>query len=551
MGQDILSQLIPDFQKQESKIAISEWRENSNLLCTYQELGRLVERWRARFLSMRLSRGDRVALLSESRIVYPAILYAAWLNGLVIVPLDAKSTPSEIAEILRDCRARVLVHSHRFETLAKALKNELASISFRLSVDEDFYIRSEDIVAPGYLTSGDTALLVYTSGTTGLPKGVMITFGNLIFEIKTLAHKMKVRPQDCFLSLNPLNHLFELTCTLLSGLKMQIEVCFCSSLYPQDIFPFMRERGVTRMNVVPLFLRLLKNEIERQMAKRSSWVQGILVGLSSVSKKIPKRELRRPLFPFIYELFGSRFREFVSGGAPLDPEIGRFFENFGIAVYQGYGMTEAGPVIATNNRHHNRVASVGKPLPGVEIKIDKIHVEDEVGEILVRGPNVMKGYFEKPDLTLEAVDSDGWLHTGDLGRLDREGFLYISGRNKNLIVLPGGKKVQPEEVEELASRSALIREICVVAKPYDDGPFKGMSQLSAVIVPSESLVREVGEEGLEEVLQLELKKTLGEIATYKHPQRILIRREELPKSTTRKVKRNLVVQWFESIEGQA
>lgn len=543
-----LKDLIPNFTAFRELPAISEWSEAGTKTYTYHDLERRIASWQTQFEKYNLSPGTCVAILSESNFDYPALIYAAWLSSLVVVPLDAKNTAHELVKIIQDCEPKLIVHSARFLELAKTVQSSFTS-AFQLCPMDSIEVSSTVKRRKLERDSNELALIIYTSGTTGEPKGVMISFAALNFETKVLAKKMNVRVGDAYLSINPLNHLFELTCNLLCGLRMGVQICFCTSYYPQDIFPFIRERGVSRMTVVPLFLRLLKNEIERQIQRQPTWIQRAFHSIHEISKYIPDRRLRRLLHPLVKKVLGPEFREFVSGGASLDENILEFFEAMGLAVYQGYGMTETGPVISSNNRSHNRKGSVGYLLPGVEIKIQRKTREDVVGEIWVRGPNLMMGYYKKPELTSEIIDTEGWLHTGDLGRIDRDGFLIVSGRSKNLIVLAGGKKVQPEEVEELIARSPFVHEVCLIGERTPDGPFEGMVRLAVVVVPTSIVANKTNEE-LNDLLEDEIHTRLSQIASYKHPQRIIIRREELPKNTVRKVRRNLVDSHYQDQRGR-
>jgi long-chain acyl-CoA synthetase len=221
---------------------------------------------------------------------------------------------------------------------------------------------------------------------------------------------------------------------------------------------------------------------------------------------------------------------FICSGARLDPEIENFFRKIDVPIYQGYGLTETSPVVAVNSRNASKPGSVGKPVPGIEVKIT------DSGEIVTRGPHVMQGYFNRDDLTAEIIDSEGWLHTGDLGELDSEGFLYITGRIKNMIVLGGGKKVHPEEVEAALEKSTLWKEVCVTSCTSKKNILEGTEEVCAVIVqPAADETR----------VRAEIDSLLHHFASYKNPTRILLREEELPRTPTRKIKRHLVREWAE------
>jgi long-chain acyl-CoA synthetase len=270
----------------------------------------------------------------------------------------------------------------------------------------------------------------------------------------------------------------------------------------------------------------------------------IFMALFYVSVFLQKFKIRlgRFFFRSIHREFGGRFHTFISGGAPLDIDVEIGLNALGFRILQGYGLTETSPVVSVNTFINNRFGSVGKPLPGVAIKILKEKPGDAEGEILTCGPHVMKGYFRKPEMTAEAI-RDGWFHTGDLGYLDRDGFLFISGRKKNMIVLGGGKKVLPEEVENVMSRSPYIREICVLPRTAGRGLRKGHEEVGAVIAPNFEILEQNninGEEAIIGRLSSEISRLSKDLAPYKRITSFQISYEELPKTVTKKIRRDAV-----------
>ena len=260
--------------------------------------------------------------------------------------------------------------------------------------------------------------------------------------------------------------------------------------------------------------------------------------------------LRRWVFRDIHRQFGGRLEYFVCGGAPLERSVYNFFWRLGFPVFQGYGMAEAGPVIAANGLTGNCAGSVGKPLPGVEVKISDAD-ESGVGEILTRGPHVMSGYFRNPRLTEKAIDDNGWLHTGDLGCQNRRGYLFISGRKKNLIVLGSGKNVHPEELEDIIFRHPDIREGCVLGVEARSGILAGSEEVCAVIVPTEDAVERSrrDDQSLLKMMRTAVMDLGRNLAAYKKPTRIVVSMEPLPKTTTLKIRRSAVMDWVLSQDG--
>jgi len=390
------------------------------------------------------------------------------------VPLDPKLTLEELRPIVADSAPRVFCASPRHLARARELVPAEAIVDLLAggaAIEREPREREPALE--------DCAAIVYTSGTTGRPKGVQLSYRNIVFQADTFQRDFALGEDDVLVSMLPLNHVFELTCGLLSPLNAGAQVGYVDSLFPHEILEAIRERGATRMLTVPAFLRAL---------------QRTLGG-------------------------GAKLPDFHCGGAPLGKEIAEAFEARGVRVFEGYGLTETSPVIATNLPGRHRVGSVGGPLAGTEVRI----AED--GEILVRGPHVMIGYRGDEPAIDPPIDADGWFRTGDLGHLDADGFLFVTGRKKSLIVLPTGKKVQPEEVESVLAESPLAKEVCVVGA--DDG-------VVAVAVPAD---RRAARETARAAIEDDFAERVRVLAPFKRPSRIVVVEDDLPKTTTGKVRR--------------
>jgi long-chain acyl-CoA synthetase len=537
-----------------SRTALALKEENFWNELSYIEVSRRARDLSDYLIERGIKRGDRIAILCESRPEWGIAFFATVRAGAILVPLDTKLTQTEITSILSEAEPRILLTSSRFAQNALTIKTHLPSIEETILLEE----KPEHNGLKSYSalkalnrhdgrdrTPDETALIIYTSGTTGNPKGVMTTFGNLIFQVRCFEEMMRLSARDMFLSILPLNHLLELTGGFLGVLHSGGRVCYSESLNPKEIVKIMQEKKVTYMITVPLFLKMLKNSIEKEIRKSGAQTQRLFNLTFKIARGLPS-PVRKFLFSKIHAQFGGQLRGFISGGAPLEVEVGEFFERIGLPVYQGYGLTETSPVITVNTPQHNRLGSVGRPLPGAYVRIKMAENASE-GEILTKGPHVMKGYYKKEALTDEVIDDLRWFHTGDLGKLDKDGFLYITGRIKNLIVLGGGKKVHPEEVEAALSQSPMIKEICVVGTCTKEGNKEGTEEVSAVIVPSEGLRKQHLEDmpSIERAIKSEISKLGQNIAQYKRPTKIVICLEDLPKTATRKIKRPLVKQWAE------
>jgi long-chain acyl-CoA synthetase len=500
-----------------------------------------------------VERGTRVALLSESRPEWVLSLLGGMLAGATVVPLDAKLTGDELSGLLNHCTPRLLLCSRACKETARLLKARVPSLTRIVIIDSDERdadfstlgaIGPRKIQPPLRREASETALLIYTSGTTSRPKGVETTFGNLHFQMLAVDKAIGPQSRERFLSVLPLSHLYELICGLFVPLSRGASLHYCESLLPDDIAAAMRNNAITSVVGVPLLFRALKRGIEQKVRQRGRATQVWFRSMHALAPLVPTHATRRRLFAPVLGAFGGQLRIFYSGGAALDPEIALFFDRMGVETCQGYGLSETSPVIATNTPHKNRVGSVGRPLAGVEVKIVGKSETDREGEILTRGPHVMRRYFQSEEQTREVLSAEGWLKTGDLGFLDDAGYLYVTGRSKDLIVLGSGKKVHPDEVEEVLSQSPLFAEVCVLGAPSSA---RG-DEVCAVVVPASELLRSQRGAGLEAAVQAEAKRVLQNVAPFKRPTRVLVRQEALPKTATRKLKRPQVLAWIRTTQ---
>lgn len=512
---------------------------------TYRGIGLLTRKLATHMIyDLDTKKGQRLAILSESKPEYGACVFASALAGFVTVPLDIKLTKHELKSILLDAQPTVMLVSQQFLEMAKWLKNEIDSIKYILVIDE--HAKNEDVMNIYDLpdryngkwrrrSSKSTMFIIYTSGTTGSPKGVEITFRNIINQLEILKDPLDAILQDrkvTVLSILPMNHLFEMTVGFCTFLNFGFSVYYTQSLKPQDITSIMRDKKVEFMIVVPAFLKLLKAGIEKEIKNLPKFAQLMFKFIYHLAKFIPSYEVKKILFKKIHDKFGGNFMGCIAGGAPLDVEVGKFFERIGIKVYQGYGLSETSPVVAVNTDKRSVLASVGRPLKTFETKI-----VEETGELWLRGPSVMKGYHNQPEMTAEVLDADGWLHTGDIAKIDADGHIYITGRIKNMIVLQGGKKVFPEEVEAVLEKSEYIAELCVLGEKRTFGAKDGAEEVTAVIVPKEDLYKQHSPEEVEKMIKADVKLLSNQLTQYKRPSNVIIVREPLPRTTTRKVKR--------------
>jgi len=519
------------------------WNEYS-----YRGIG-LMSRKLASYLinDLQVKKGEKCAILSESKPEFGACVFASIIAGMTTVPLDIKLTKYELHSILCDSEPVVLLVSNSFINIALELKNEIESLKTIIVMDN----QGENANLPNiysipnnydckwrHRARKSTALIIYTSGTTGAPKGVEITFENMFAQLDALqAPIANILPMNHvnILSILPMNHLFELTVGFATFLNSGFSVYYSQSLKPKDIMSTMTEKQIQFMIVVPAFLKLLKTGIEAEIKNYSKPAQAAFKIMFNLAKFIPFVSVKRLMFKKIHDKFGGKFVGCISGGAPLDTAVGKFFETIGIRVYQGYGLSETSPVVAVNTNHNRSLESVGEPLSGFECKIDP-----QTGELLLKGPSVMKGYHNQPEITAEVLEPDGWLHTGDIANIGKNGHLYITGRIKNMIVLSGGKKVFPEEVESVLEKSPLLAEVCVFGHSRTFGSKDGSEEIIAAVVPTEEVINQYDEKELDKIIKAEVKHLSLHLTQYKRPNTVIVSRLPFPRTTTRKIKRKEV-----------
>ena len=550
MRENVLSLLDQNTKLYGERIALGKRNKYGWKELTYKGLGLLTKQFASYLITdLQMQKGEKLAILSESMPEMGACLFAAVISGMVTVPLDNKLTIYELESILTSCQPSVLAVSHANIEKAFELKKRISSIKHLILMDEPMS-NDGDIPSLYSLPTGreckwrhrslkDTALIIYTSGTTGAPKGVQTTFGNMttqVLEMSKILPDILPHENVNLLSILPMNHLFELTVGFSTFLNRGSSIFYPQSLKPKDVLGDMREKKIDFMIVVPAFLKLLKNTIEADIKSLPLEEKLLFERSYAAAEYITDYDIKRQLFRSVLAKFGGNFYGFITGGAPLDPTVGEFFERIGIKIFQGYGLSETSPIISIDRGEDRKLLSVGPVLDSYDAKIDP-----DTGELLVKGPSVMKGYYNNPEKTAEVLEEDGWLHTGDIGQFDEDGRLYITGRIKNMIVLSGGKKVFPEEVEAVLEQNENFAEICVFGATRTSGAKDGTEEIMTVIVPTADVLEKyTDDEELQHFIVNEVKGLSIKLAPYKRPVNIVVRKELLPRTATRKVKRNVV-----------
>ncbi|MFO7635900.1 MAG: AMP-binding protein [Clostridia bacterium] len=485
-----------------------------------------------------------IGVLGENRYEW-CVTHMATINGIgVIVPVDKEITPQETCNLLNRCEASVFVYSGKYTNHADAVKEKVKSVRLFVNMDEDFAELLETgkkLVAEGdqrFLNApvdeNEMRMLLFTSGTTGIPKGVMLSHKN-VCTVANAMHKMaKLDETDRVLSILPIHHTYECTCDFLGMIKYGVSIAFCEGL--RYIGDNVREVNPTILLVVPLILDNVYAKILNKASLEKGGKEKILGALKvTFALKRIGIDIRKKLFAKVHESLGGKLRLIVAGAAAMNPETGKALYSMGFTIIQGYGLTECAPLVTANPEGASKLASIGIPIAGVEVQIVDKDAEG-TGELAVRGPNVMLGYYKDPEATAKVL-KDGWLLTGDYGYADKQGYIYITGRKKNIIVMSNGKNVYPEEIETVINNSPYILESMVVGKEAN-----GETQIFAYIVPNlETLKAEekaTDEPSIRLLVEEEIRNINKDMPIYKKIRGFQIRSEEFEKTSTKKIKRD-------------
>ncbi|KPK24036.1 MAG: hypothetical protein AMJ61_14395 [Desulfobacterales bacterium SG8_35_2] len=467
---------------------------------TYRDLYDSINCFSEKLHLWGVQKDDKVGILSSNRPEWVITDLATMKLGAVLVPVYETLSSSEIKYIVDDAQVKALIVEGEYLDKVRKVQIELPTLKKIIVINKENLTPSEELFTFSarkaktlYTDSGITnelATIVYTSGTTGKPKGVMLSQKNIISNALALVDRGQVTSQDIFLSFLPLSHMYERTVGYYAPLFAGAAIAYAENI--NTIALNMQEIRPTIVNVVPRLLEKMYEKIWAASHTSSNMKKALF--LAAVKNKNIYRELRANNKRISYVLkfkcklldilvcrkvrlkVGGRLRFFTSGGASLKKDISIFFDNFGIPILEGYGLTETSPVLTSNSQNDNKIGSAGKPLPNVKIKINKAN-----SEVLAKGLGVMLGYFRNKQATDAAIDAEGWFHTGDIGSLDEEGYLTITGRLKELIITSYGQKISPDYVEEQILNSGFIDQVMV----YGDGE----KYLSAFIVPSKEQLK--------------------------------------------------------------
>lgn len=511
---------------------------------TYREFGEQINSFGSALINRGL-KNKHIAVISPNRYEW-ALTYYAVLNGTgILVPLDKGLPDSEIESLLQRSHSNAVIFDKKYEEIMKQIKeNKTTSVTEFICMDEndtfpsinELLTEGKELLNQGYrefldakINEEEMSIILFTSGTTSASKAVMLSHKNIASNLYALNSAEKIYDTDVNLAFLPFHHTFGST-GLLFFLSNGATNVFCDGI--RHIQSNLKEYKVTTFVCVPLLLEAMYKKIMKEIEKqgKEKLIKRI-IPITNFLLKL-KIDIRRKVFKDIINSLGGNIRFIVSGASGIDKKVAKGFNDFGILTVQGYGLTETSPVLSAENENCIRYGSIGYPMANVEIKIDNPN-EEGIGEIIAKGPNVMLGYYENEEATNEVI-VDGWFHTGDLAYRDKDGYIFIAGRKKNVIVLKNGKNIYPEELEILINDLPYVEESMVFGMPKEDDLV-----VSAKIVYNKEFKEKNNytEEELREKIWQDIKEINKELPTYQHIKNIIVTDEPMIKTTTAKVKR--------------
>ncbi len=486
--------------------------------------------------------GKKIIVTGENCCAWVTAYMAVICGVGIVVPVDKEIPAEEIANIAKVAEVSAVVYSSKYKEKIQAIAADVERIPFD-SLDELIEAGKARIESgdSSYLDAAidphTLASLIFTSGTTGVSKGVMLSHRNICFNLAEMCQMVYIDEKDTFLSVLPLHHAYECTCGFLCQVYRGSTVAFSEGL--RYITKNMQEVHPTMICCVPLLLDTMYKKVWSTIRKNG--LEKKVNAMIKITNAIPNERMRfaakKKVFKAIHKNFGGKLRMLISGGAAVDPEVLQGLRNLGIAAIQGYGLTECAPLAALNRDSFYKDTSAGLATPNSLLDIYDMQ-EDGTGEIRYKGDNIMLGYYQMPELTAEVI-KDGWFYTGDLGYLDNDGFLHITGRKKNVIVTSNGKNIFPEELETYLCRNPFVKEAVVVGFI---NPKKKDYDIVAILHPDAEHLEEVyGKDWTQEQMDTELRRAVAEVnglvQSYKRMETYVIRMEEFPKNASRKIKR--------------
>ena len=530
---------------------------------TYKEFIEKVNSLGTKLIDLGL-KGKRIAIISENRYEWCLAYLATCCGTGVVVPLDKSLPANELESLIIRSGVEAIFYSKKYNDIMQDIRmRNTTDIRYYISMDlekmENGIYSEHELVEKGRelikkgnkkflnakINNEEMTCMLFTSGTTAMSKAVMLSHKNICSNLMDIAAVLKIDENDTLLSFLPLHHTFECTVGFLYVMYTGASIAYCEGI--RHIASNIKEFEITAMISVPALYENIYKRVMKSIEKKGKLAEvEKIMKLSGMLSKVGI-DFRKKMFKEIHESLGPKLRLMVNGGAALDYEVEKGFNELGFRIVQGYGLTETSPVIAAGTDFAQRLGSVGKVFPSLKVKIINKD-ENGVGEVIVKGPSVMLGYYQNDEANKEVFEK-GWFHTGDLGYIDKKGFLFLAGRKKSVIVLKNGKNVYPEEIESIINRIDGVKESFIYGKPEENN--EDDLKLCVKIVYDKDLMKELynatTEEEIKEALWSKIKEVNKTMPPYKYIKEILVSEEELIKTTTLKIKRH---EALAKIEGQ-
>lgn len=496
----------------------------------------------------------RVIIIGENTYHWYVSYISMLCSDAIVVPTDKELPVNEIENVIKRSRATCIIYSSKKEEVIKKVKENLPDVKLYIKMNSDDPVNDKDAGVNYIIEHGNKLIkqgnkyyesviidpeefkvLIFTSGTTSQAKGVMICNRNLAENINAISAYVHVKKEDRFFSILPLHHTYESSIGFLAPMEAGSSIAICEGL--KYIVPNLKQTRPSIMIAVPLLIENLYKKINENIikSKKDKLVKS-MIHVTNALKGV-NVDIKRKVFSEIYDNLGGNIRIIVSAAAPIEPKIGKWIQDIGIAFLQGYGLTETSPIAALTPEFEQKVGSAGKAVICSEIKIDNPNENNE-GEILIKSKTLMLGYYENEEATAEAIEN-GWFHSGDIGYFDEDGFLYITGRCKNVIVTQNGKNIYPEEIELLLGNVEEIKECMVYGKEV-----KGEKELiiSVKVIPNREKIeakygKDISDENVHDIIWEKIKEVNKKLTSYKAIKNLEIKNDEFEKTTTMKIKR--------------
>lgn len=506
---------------------------------------------------LKLENRPRIMILSETTYDWYVSYVTLLCGDAIAIPTDKELPENELENVVKRSKADAIIYSEKKADSVKKimekfpqvkyfikmysedeLQNKTVGMQYLINEGTKFVNSGDDYFAKVETDPDEFKVLLFTSGTTSNAKGVMLTSRNLAENINAATAYAKVYPEDRFFSVLPLHHTYESTIGFLLPMAWGSSIAVCQGL--KHIVPNMLESKPSVLISVPLLIENLYKKINASIKKAGK--DGLVGSMLHITNalKVVGVDVKRKVFSDIYENLGGNLRFIVSAAAPIDAKIGKWVEDIGITFLQGYGLTETAPIAALTPEYQPKVGSAGKAIPKGEIRIEDPN-EDGEGEVLIKTPTLMIGYYEDEKATnevIEVIDGERWFHSGDIGYLDKDGFLYITGRSKNVIVTQNGKNIYPEEIELLLAQVPEIKECMVYGKQDEKDPTNKELIISAKVIPNlDKIGEDLTDEEIREIIWPKIKEVNKKLTSYKAIKNLEIKHDEFEKTTTMKIKR--------------